>query len=228
MEGQLSEKLAKEEASLFKRQKNQLETLLGRIQRDREEQVRHRQIDSNRLLQRNKNLVRDILEKQTTECRRTQTFLRYALGKREKKSEGEIKQEMAKKKYNPKNDPLMPRLFRKNDPSKSTILTMSRGRDQMSVFTNTSQYDNNKVYQKGQGYGSQRTYLCINPLRSMIKNREYAIKRKSLGPGETERALFKLEESYLETNAKHQSSLVQQSLTKAGVGKPQALHLPKI
>ena len=42
MQLQLDEKLSKEEAALFGRQKNQLETLLGRIQRDREEQVRHR------------------------------------------------------------------------------------------------------------------------------------------------------------------------------------------
>lgn len=110
---------------------------------------------------------------------------------------------MNNKRYDPKSDPLMPRLFRKFDPSKSTVLTMSRARDQMSIFSNASQFDNNKVYKKGEGHGSQRTYLCINPLRSMIKNREYALKRKSLGPGETEHALFKLEESYLESNAKH-------------------------
>jgi hypothetical protein len=39
--------------------------------------------------------------------------LRFALGRREEKSEGEIRQEMQKRKYNPKADALMPRLFRK-------------------------------------------------------------------------------------------------------------------
>jgi hypothetical protein len=64
---------------------------LRRIQRDREEQVKHRQKDSTRLIQRNKNLLNDILEKQATEQRRTENFLKYALGKREEKTESEIK-----------------------------------------------------------------------------------------------------------------------------------------
>lgn len=83
--------MTKEEATLRQRQQNQLQTLLSRIQRDREEQVKHRQTDSNRLIQRNRNLLNDILEKQSTEQRRTQNFLKYALGKREQKTEQEIK-----------------------------------------------------------------------------------------------------------------------------------------
>jgi hypothetical protein len=77
--------------------------------------VKHRQGDSNRLLQRNKNLLGDILEKQSTEQRRTENFLKYALGKREKKSEADIVRGIKNSKYDPKKDPLMPKLFRKFD-----------------------------------------------------------------------------------------------------------------
>lgn len=99
-----------------------MQTLLRRIQRDREEQVKHRQVDSNRLIQRNKNLLKDILEKQATEKRRTENFLKFALRKREDKTDEEIKQQMRNNSYDPKCDPLMPRLFRKFDSTKSKIL----------------------------------------------------------------------------------------------------------
>ena len=55
--------LVKEMDKLRQKQQQSLQTLLKRIQRDREEQVKHRQIDSQRLIQRNKNLLQDILEK---------------------------------------------------------------------------------------------------------------------------------------------------------------------
>jgi len=47
--------------------------------------------------------------------------LKYALGKREEKTEEQIKLQIKTSSYDPKSDPLMPRLFRKFDPSKSTI-----------------------------------------------------------------------------------------------------------
>lgn len=50
MQHELQIKLEKEEAILHQKQNNKLQTLLSRIQRDREEQVKHRQIDSNRLI----------------------------------------------------------------------------------------------------------------------------------------------------------------------------------
>ena len=59
-----------------------LAALLKRIQRDRNEQLKHRQIDSQRLIQRNKNLLLDLLNKQNMETRRTNQFLRFALGVR--------------------------------------------------------------------------------------------------------------------------------------------------
>ena len=75
--------LVREMEKLRQKHQQSLQTLLKRIQRDREEQVKHRQVDSQRLIQRNKNLLQDILEKQAMEQRRTQSFLKYALGKRE-------------------------------------------------------------------------------------------------------------------------------------------------
>lgn len=79
--------LVREMEKLRQKHQQSLQTLLKRIQRDREEQVKHRQIDSQRLIQRNKNLLQDILEKQAMEQRRTAQFLKFALGKREEKSE---------------------------------------------------------------------------------------------------------------------------------------------
>ena len=87
MEQNLEVTRIREMEKLRQRHQQSLQTLLKRIQRDREEQVKHRQIDSQRLIQRNKNLLQDILEKQALEQRRTQQFLKYALGKREEKSE---------------------------------------------------------------------------------------------------------------------------------------------
>ena len=71
MQEKMAVKLMKEESTLRKKHQNQMQTLLRRIQRDREEQMKHRQVDSNRLIQRNKNLLNDILEKQAIEKRRT-------------------------------------------------------------------------------------------------------------------------------------------------------------
>lgn len=78
----------------------------------------------------------------------------------------------------------MPRLFRKFDPAKST-LNVSKKYNKGSYMKNSmghsmshsvSKWDNHASYRKGEGYGSQRTYLCINPLR---KNREYAAQLKT-------------------------------------------------
>jgi len=57
--------------------------------------------------------LQDILEKQAMEQRRTQLFLKYALGKREKRSEDELNKELKEKTYNPVEDPFLPRLKRK-------------------------------------------------------------------------------------------------------------------
>ena len=74
--------LHKHEKKLREKQQLALSALLKRIQRDRNEQLKHRQMDSQRLIQRNKNLLIDLLNKQNMERRRTDQFLHYALGAR--------------------------------------------------------------------------------------------------------------------------------------------------
>ena len=78
----LEEQIERQEALKRQSQQKALSALLKRIQRDRNEQLKHRQIDSQRLIQRNKNLLLDLLNKQTIEERRTNQFLRVALGTR--------------------------------------------------------------------------------------------------------------------------------------------------
>ena len=79
----------------------------------------------------------------------------------------------------------------------------------------------------------------------MIKNREYALKKRSIAPGETDKVLNKLEESYLESNGNKfgikPEFAFQQKLNEQSIGlentsnsSPQVhkndknLHFPKI
>jgi hypothetical protein len=61
----------------------QMAALLKRIQRDRNEQLKHRQKDSQKLIQRNRNILVDLLNKQNTEARRTGQYVQYTLGSTE-------------------------------------------------------------------------------------------------------------------------------------------------
>lgn len=56
-----------------------LQAMLRRIERDRREQLKHRQADTQRLIQRNKNLIKDIYNRQGNEKRKTKQFLSWAL-----------------------------------------------------------------------------------------------------------------------------------------------------
>jgi hypothetical protein len=64
----------------------------------------------------------------------------------------------------------MGRLFRKYDSSKSTIITKKHWKKQSEM----EKFDNSKMYRSGKGHGSASTYLCINPIKSLSKNREFA------------------------------------------------------
>merc|ERR1719353_1777061 len=57
----------RQEHRVPQQQQKALAALLKRIQRDRGEQIRHRQVDSQRLIQRNKNLKADLSKKQHLE-----------------------------------------------------------------------------------------------------------------------------------------------------------------
>ena len=74
----------KEELKLKAKHEVALTALLKRIQRDRNEQLLHRQIDSKRIIQRNKNLINNILKKHELEIKKTKEFLHFLLGTRGK------------------------------------------------------------------------------------------------------------------------------------------------
>jgi len=71
-----SDSARRQEQQLRQQQEKALRALLSRIQRDRGEQIRHRQTDSQRLIQRNKNLKADLSRKQHLESKRAEAAIR--------------------------------------------------------------------------------------------------------------------------------------------------------
>jgi hypothetical protein len=80
---ELKKNAIKREKKLKTTHQQQMAALLKRIQRDRNEQLKHRQKDSQKLIQRNRNILVDLLNKQNTEARRTNQFVQYTLGSTE-------------------------------------------------------------------------------------------------------------------------------------------------
>lgn len=74
----------REEAKFVSRLQNFMQTLLKRIQRDRDEQLQHRKNDSQILIQRNKNVLQDVIKRHALQSKRTVQFLKFALGTRSK------------------------------------------------------------------------------------------------------------------------------------------------
>merc|ERR1712225_197401 len=72
----VSDSIRRQEQRLRTTQQKALAALLKRIQRDRGEQIRHRQIDSQRLIQRNKNLKVDLRKKQHLEFTRAHSAIK--------------------------------------------------------------------------------------------------------------------------------------------------------
>ena len=58
------------------------------------------------------------------------------------KTEEDIKSQIKNSKYDPKKDPLMGRLFRKYDQSKSTIITKKHWKQHSMM----EKFDNSKIY----------------------------------------------------------------------------------
>ncbi|CAI2386408.1 unnamed protein product [Moneuplotes crassus] len=69
----------KDKERLIAAHQKTIEAMLRRIERDRREQTRHRKDDTQRLVQRNKNLLKDIDTRQAQEKRKTKQFLTWAL-----------------------------------------------------------------------------------------------------------------------------------------------------
>jgi len=72
----ISDSARRQEQRLRQQQQKALAALLKRIQRDRGEQIRHRQTDSQRLIQRNKNLKVDLSKKQHLEFQRAEAAIK--------------------------------------------------------------------------------------------------------------------------------------------------------
>merc|ERR1712072_701061 len=72
----VSDSFRRQEQRLRQQQQKALAALLKRIQRDRGEQIRHRQVDSQRLIQRNKNLKADLMKKQHLEFTRAEAAIK--------------------------------------------------------------------------------------------------------------------------------------------------------
>lgn len=72
----LNDSVRRQEQRLRQQQSKALAALLKRIQRDRGEQIRHRQTDSQRLIQRNKNLKVDLSKKQHLEFQRAEAAIK--------------------------------------------------------------------------------------------------------------------------------------------------------
>jgi len=79
----VSDSARRQEARLRGQQQKALGALLKRIQRDRGEQIRHRQLDSQRLIQRNKNLKADLYKKQHLEFQRAEAAIRSIMSQPE-------------------------------------------------------------------------------------------------------------------------------------------------
>ena len=68
------------EKKLRQQQQMALAALLKRIQRDRNEQIKHREMDSNRLVMRNRNILNSLIVKQNTEAKKTLQQVKESLG----------------------------------------------------------------------------------------------------------------------------------------------------
>lgn len=79
----VSDSARRQETRLRQQQQKALAALLKRIQRDRGEQIRHRQTDSQRLIQRNKNLKADLLKKQHLEFCRAEAAIKSIMSQPE-------------------------------------------------------------------------------------------------------------------------------------------------
>merc|ERR1719221_1651284 len=79
----VSDSARRQENRLRQQQQKALAALLKRIQRDRGEQIRHRQTDSQRLIQRNKNLKVDLCKKQHLEFQRAEAAIKSIMSQPE-------------------------------------------------------------------------------------------------------------------------------------------------
>lgn len=74
--------LEKEEQKLRNKQEIAMLALIKRIQRDRNEQLMHRKVDSRMIIRRTKNLIQHLQKNQEMELKKTKDYLLHSLGTR--------------------------------------------------------------------------------------------------------------------------------------------------
>lgn len=70
----------KKEKQIRQQQQMALTALLKRIERDRNEQIKHREVDSSRLIMRNKNILNGLIAKQNLEAKKVLKMVKETLG----------------------------------------------------------------------------------------------------------------------------------------------------
>jgi len=112
------------------------------------------------------------------EQRRTQQFLKYALGKREEKSEHQLQRDLKEKVYNPGKDTFMPRLTRKIGHLTGTQSQMGSTASRQGTFSaRVSHYENNGSIQN---IGREKYRMVKHPLRTKMSTMSGVNASKSL------------------------------------------------
>lgn len=99
------------------------------------------------------------------EQRRTQQFLKYALGKREQKTEEQLKQDLKEKAYTPAKDQFLPRLQRKVGHLTGEMSQMTSTTRRNNFSARVSLYDNNDSISS---IKKEKYTLVRNPLRTKM------------------------------------------------------------
>ena len=114
------------------------------------------------------------------EQRRTQQFLKYALGKREQKTEEQLSKEIKEKSYNPTQDTFMPRLKRKIGHLTGEMSQMTSTTRKGTFSARVSLYDNNGSINS---IKKEKYTLVRNPLRTKVSTMSNVNASKSLLSG---------------------------------------------
>lgn len=80
MQKEFEEIVERKEALIKQKQQLELQAMLKRIQRDRNEQIKHRQSESHKLLKRNNNIKNDLLQRQRLEYQKSVEENRLQMG----------------------------------------------------------------------------------------------------------------------------------------------------
>lgn len=103
--------------------------------------------------------------------------MKYALGKREEKSEDQLTKDLKEKAYNPKADGFMPRLTRKIGHLTGEMSQMTSTSRQKNFSARVSHYENNDSITQ---IGREKYRFVKHPLRTKMSTLSGANASKSL------------------------------------------------